>query len=127
MGRINIGHSSDGDVVITEDGWLRLGFGNFDQQVLAAKVTIDGNTNPVQVTVNGDKPISADIDARLAADANLTANVGGTGTPLKLAPIEFKFSRMQIKPDIEIKFSLFGISICAIRIAGNTDFTSAPE
>jgi len=126
MGKIDV-ESNNNKIVVTEDGWLRLGIGNFDKQVLSAKVTIDGSNNPLQATVNGGEPISANIDARLAANADLTANIGGTETPIKLAPLKIEFDRVQIKPNIEIKFSLFGIPICTIRILGNTDFHTTPE
>lgn len=159
MGRIDIKPGGNlGETVVTEDGWLRFGVGNFDGQAFAAKATIDGGMTPVQAhvqaTVNGGTPVTANvnlgtevgahveignrdqtpfaavvsgpngkpIDASVRADAIVTANVGGTGAPIRLDPIKLDVGQLRLKPDLEIKFRLFGIPIFSIRIKGNADF-----
>ena len=81
--------------------------------------TVNGGSTPVAATVHvgnqGGNPLKAvvsgpagPIDAAVSVSGNVTANVGGSGAPIKLDLIKLDFGQLRLTPNIKIRFLLFG-------------------
>ncbi len=90
-------------------------------QAVAANLdaTISGGTTPVRANVDANVnavvsgPDGKPIDAKVVASATVTANLGGTNTPIKLDPIKLDVGLR----DTTITFKLFGlIPILTIKV-----------
>jgi hypothetical protein len=98
------------------------------QSGFPVKATIIGDENyPVTATVTAnvggtDVPIKlAPVNASLNGDIGVKAFVGGTNDPIKLDPIKIDLGHLQFTPNISIEFRLFGLLISSVRITGNAN------
>lgn len=98
---------------------VRVAVKNQDNIPLAANIA-GANGQPIEAkaTVAGDsaRPIAANLGG------SVTANVGGTDSPLKIAP--FQIEHLRLRPDIMIDLRLFGLLVGSIHITGNASLSN---
>lgn len=128
MGLIKVDLPGNDNIKISDDGWVRFGIGNFDKDEFKAYATLAGDANhPVEASVTAniggtDTPVKlAPISANLNGNIDINANIGGNSSPIHLAPVRLELGHLNIHPNIEIEFRLFGILISSIRISGSAD------
>ena len=75
----------------------------------------------IAATVNGGAPFAVSGPAGNPISADVTAHVGGTTTPISVSLSALQIGAFSVRPDLKVRFSLFGIPICSVRVAGTTD------
>jgi hypothetical protein len=64
-------------------------------------------------------PVEASVNASVGGDIGVKALVGGIGAPIQVAPLKLELGPIRLAPNIAIEFRLFGILISSVRITGN--------
>lgn len=61
------------------------------------------------------------INVANAADQPLQAAIGGTERPIRLGPLQIDIGALQVQPNVQLTFYLFGrIPLFSIRVGGET-------
>lgn len=100
------------------------------QAGIAVKATVLGDAKHpvaavVTANVGGTKepiklaPIDAAVQASVNGDIGVKALVGGIGAPIQVAPLKLELGPIRLAPNIAIEFRLFGLLISSVRITGN--------
>lgn len=96
------------------------------QSGFAVKATVLGDEkHPVAATVTANiggtkEPIKlAPLTASMQGDIGVKALVGGVGAPIQVAPLKLELGPIRLAPNIAIEFRLFGLLISSVRITGN--------